>query len=211
MKTGILLAAVGAATIFGAPVAAAEDAGIIVSPIGGQAELVNGAVVQSWTVLELQPSPDFIPYQVQGTLWEAIVTDEAVQGSATPIVSDFNARAADGVNYRALFEVPTALGVNPATLAQGQEVGGKIYFDVTGADPSSVVYNSLGQDRIMWQQPAAATTIEEIEVAVDGDQVTITDEEVIIGGDEAALEDTQIVIDGDQKAAEQAELEIVGY
>lgn len=211
MKAGILLAAAGAVAVFGAPVAAAEDTATIVTPIGGQAELVNGEVVQAWTVLELQPSLDFIPYRVQGTLWEAIVTDEAIQGSVTPIVSDFNARTDGGENYRALFQVPTALGVIPATLAQGQDVGGKIYFDVTGADPSSVVYNSLGQDLIEWQQPAAETIIEEIEVAVDGDQVTITDEELIVGADEAALEETEIVIEGDQSAAEQTELAIVGY
>jgi len=210
VKTGILLTAVGAAAIFGAPMAAAEDADITVTQIGGQAELVDGAVVQAWTVLELQPSLDLIPYQVQGTLWEAVVTDEAIQGSVTPIVSDFNARAAGGENYRALFQVPTALGVSPATLAQGQEVSGKIYFDVTGPDPSSVVYNSLGQDVITWQQPAAGTTVEEMEVIVDGNQTTIIDEEVIVDGDEAALEETEIVIEGDQVAAEESELEIVG-
>lgn len=211
MKIGILFAAAGAVSIFGAPVAAAEDAGTIVTPIGEQAELVDGAVVQAWTVLELQPSLDFIPYQVQGTLWEAIVTDEAVQGSVTPIVSDFNARAGGGENYRALFQVPTALGVSPATLAEGQEVGGKIYFDVTGADPSSVVYNAFGQDRIVWQQSDAGTTIDIMEVDVDGNQVTITDEELILGDAGAALEETEILIDGDQVTSEQTELQIVGY
>ncbi len=210
MKTGILLTAAGAVALFGAPIAAAEDADTTVTQIGGQAELADGSVVQAWTVLELQPSFDSIPYQAQGTLWEAIVTDEAIQGSVTPIVSDFNARADDGANYRALFQVPTAMGVSPATLAQGQEVSGKIYFDVTGSDPSSVVYNSLGQDLIVWEQPAEVTTIEEMEVIVDGDQVTIIDEEAIVGEDGAALEETEIVIEGDQVVAEEAELDVVG-
>ena len=210
MKTGILLTAAGAVAIFGAPAAAADDAEITVTPIGTEAELVDGAVVQAWTVLELQPSFDFIPYQAQGTLWEAVVTDEAVQGSVTPIVSDFNARADGGDNYRALFQVPTTLGISPATIAQGQEASGKIYFDVTGADPSSVVYNSLGQDLIVWEQPAFGTTVEELEVIVDGDQTTIIDEEVIVGGDEAALEETEIIIEGDQVVEEETELEIVG-
>jgi hypothetical protein len=211
VKIGILLAAAGAVAIVGAPAAAADDAETTVTSIGGQAELVNGDVVQAWTVLELQPSLDFIPYQPQGTLWEAIVTDEAIRGSVTPIVADFNARAESGENYRALFQVPTAQGISPATLSQGQEVGGKIYFDVTGTDPSSVVYNSMGQDLIVWQQPTEQTTLEELEVDVDGDTVVITDEELIVDGDQAVLEETEIVIEGDNVVGEQSELEIAGY
>ena len=101
----------------------------------------------------LKPSSDTIPYQVRGTLWEATATDKAVAGSATPIVSNFNARAADGENYRALFQVATPQGVNPATIAQGQETSGKIYFDVTGPTPDTVVYNAGGRDVLVWDEP----------------------------------------------------------
>ncbi|WP_415794976.1 MPT63 family protein, partial [Mycolicibacterium frederiksbergense] len=124
--------------------------------LGSQAELVDGNVVQGWTVTGLKVSTDTIPYQPQGTLWEATATDHAIQGSAIPIVSNFNARARDGQTYRALFGVATAQGVNPATLAQGQQTSGKVYFDVTGSAPDSVVYATNATDLIVWVTPPPA-------------------------------------------------------
>jgi hypothetical protein len=91
-----------------------------------------------------------------GTLWEATATDEAIQGSAIPIVSNLNARASDGQLYCALFGVATPQGVNPAALNQGQKTSGKVYFDVTGASPNSVVYNAGGQDLLAWLQSASS-------------------------------------------------------
>lgn len=151
------VAAAGAAGTIGTATAFAEaDAGAApTSPIGNQAKLTDGSVVQGWTINDLKPSTDAIPYPVQGTLWEATATDEAIHGSATPIVSNLNARAADGQNYRVLFQVATPQGVNPATLAQGQKTTGKVYFDVTGEKPTSVVYNTGGQDLLTWAESAA--------------------------------------------------------
>lgn len=123
--------------------------------LGSQGKLVDGAVIQGWTITNLKPSSDVIPFPVRGTLWEATATDQAIQGSATPIVSNLNARSADGQTYRALFEVATPQGVNPSTLAPGQETSGKVYFDVTGASPDSVVYNAGGQDLLVWTQSAS--------------------------------------------------------
>ncbi|MGX9788338.1 DUF1942 domain-containing protein [Mycobacterium sp. MMS18-G62] len=125
-------------------------------PLGSQAKLVDGNVVQAWTITNLRTSSDTIPYPVAGTLWEATATDEAIEGGATPIVSNLNARAGSGQTYRALFQVPTAEGVNPATLAQGEKTTGKVYFDVTGDVPDSVVYNAGGQDLLLWVQPPPA-------------------------------------------------------
>lgn len=118
--------AAGAIAVAGAGIAAAEDA--TTQPIGSQGKLVDGNVVQGWTVSGLKQSSDTIPYPVAGTLWEVTATDEAIQGGVTPIVSNFNARAADGETYRALFGVATPQGVNPSTLQQGQTTSGKIYF-----------------------------------------------------------------------------------
>ncbi|MEV3903677.1 DUF1942 domain-containing protein [Mycobacterium sp. NPDC050551] len=148
--------AAGAAGVIAAPIAGADTAGVSTQDLGNQAELRDGNVVQHWTVTGLKPSSDTIPYQVRGTLWEATATDKAVAGPATPIVSNFNARAADGQNYRALFQVATPQGVNPATIAQGQETSGKIYFDVTGPAPDTVVYNAGGRDLLVWDEPPAA-------------------------------------------------------
>jgi hypothetical protein len=160
--------AAGAIGIAGAGIAAAEGAsdatdvataegvgiavpaGATTQPLGSQGKLVDGNVVQGWTVTGLKQSTDTIPYPVAGTLWEVTATDEAIQGGATPFVSNFNVRAKDGQTYRSLFGVATPQGVNPSTLNQGQETTGKIYFDVTGEQPDNVVYNAGGQDLLVW-------------------------------------------------------------
>jgi hypothetical protein len=145
-------ATAGAVGVVGAPIASAED--VTTQSIGSQAKLNDGNVVQGWTISNLKPSSDAIPYPVSGTLWEATATDEAIQGSATPIVSNLNARTGDGQTYRALFGAATPEGVNPSTLAQGQKTSGKVYFDVTGTSPTSVVYIAGGQDMLAWVQSA---------------------------------------------------------
>jgi hypothetical protein len=139
----------------GAPSALADDP--TATTQGNSAELTNGAIVQRWTVSGLKPSADVIPYPVAGTLWEATATDEAVRGSVTPVVSNFNARTADGQDYRVLFGVATPQGVNPATLPPGGTTSGKLYFDITGPAPTEVVYNAAGQDLALWR-PASPPT-----------------------------------------------------
>lgn len=143
--------AVAAAGSLGAPIAAADD--LTTTTIGNEATLTNGDVVQGWTIGDLKPSADQIPYPVAGTLWEATATDQAIQGSVTPIVSNLNARAKDGQTYRVLFGVATPQGVNPSTLGQGAKTSGKVYFDVVGDAPDSVVYNAGGKDLLVWVQP----------------------------------------------------------
>ncbi|MCV7229627.1 MPT63 family protein [Mycolicibacterium komossense] len=143
--------AVGAIGIISAPIASADPD---VTNLGSQAKLVDGNIVQGWTVANLRPSSDTIPYPVQGALWEATANDQAIAGSVTPIVSNLNARARSGETYRVLFGVATPQGVNPATLAQGEQTTGKVYFDVTGDAPDSVVYNAGGADLAVWVQPA---------------------------------------------------------
>ena len=122
--TTTVMAAAATVSIIGAPIASAED--VTTTTVGSQAKLVDGNVIQGWTISDLRPSSDAIPYPVAGTLWEATATDEALQGSATPIVSNLNARARSGETYRVLFGVATPQGVNPATLAQGQKTTGKV-------------------------------------------------------------------------------------
>jgi hypothetical protein len=143
------VAAAGSVGIIGVPIASADDA---TTTIGSQAKLVDGNVVQGWTITNLKTSTDAIPYPVAGTLWEATAADEAIEGGATPIVSNLNARTKSGQTYRVLFGVATPEGVNPATLAQGEKTTGKVYFDVTGDTPDSVVYSAGGQDALVWVQ-----------------------------------------------------------
>lgn len=159
IKPALAVVATAAATALamgGAPIASADTE---VQWLGQPGELVNGSVVQHWTVSHLKPSIDVLPYQPVGTLWEATASDEAIAGNVMPIVSNLNARAKNGDTYRVLFGVATPEGVNPATLAQGQKTTGKIYFDVTGASPDSVFYSSGGPDELLWLEapPAPAT------------------------------------------------------
>lgn len=154
VSTAIASTALAAALgLSGAPAVLAEPT---TTTLGSQAELVNGDVVQGWTVKDLKPSSDVIPHRVYGVLWEATATDTALAGSVIPIVSNFNARARNGETYRVLFGAATPQGVNPATIAQGQQTTGKLYFDVTGAEPDSVVYNAGGTDLAVWVTPAPA-------------------------------------------------------
>lgn len=147
-------AAAASLSVLYAPAAIADDS--VNHTLGSAAELTNGDVVQAWTVSDLKPSSDAIPYPVAGTLWEATATDHAVRGTVTPIVSNLNARARSGQTYRVLFGVATPQGVNPSTLPQGQKTTGKIYFDVTGDAPDRVVYNAGGPDLAVWVQPPPA-------------------------------------------------------
>ena len=62
----------------------------------------------------------------------------------------FNARADNGQNYRVLFQAPAPEGISGMTLTQGKESNGKIYFDVTGAKPTTVAYNDAVSDRLVW-------------------------------------------------------------
>ena len=161
MKVKILLAmsvtagavvAVGFAT---SPTASAwwpnNAQGATIQKFGTRETLVDGAgtVVRGWTVSDLRPARDVIPYRVRGHLWEARATDQAIRGTVTAIISDMSARASNGQSHRAIFNVPTAQGLNPATVAQGGRTSGKLYFDVTGERPNGVYNNSI-QDLLIW-------------------------------------------------------------
>ncbi|WP_077088668.1 MPT63 family protein [Mycobacterium rhizamassiliense] len=135
-------------------VAAGADDGAVVQQMCAQGTLFSNGVVQGWTVLDLEPSKDVIPADVRGALWEAAATDQATAGDAAPLIPNFSARAPNGDNYRALFEVPTQQGISPSGLPMGQSVTGKLYFDVTGQAPDSVVFND-GRDRLIWRGSAA--------------------------------------------------------
>ena len=139
-----------------ATAATAVAANPTVAGFGAREQLpdAGGAAVTGYSISELRSSSDAIPYPVSGQLYEVTAGVEAVQGTVTPIVSNFNARATDGATYRALYNVATPQGVNPSALAQGAKSTGKIYFDVTGAVPTSVVYNDGAQDLLIWTAAA---------------------------------------------------------
>lgn len=148
MKTavgsGILVAAIiGCCTP--APSARAESV-----DLGSTADIdvVDIEVEQHWTVNDLKPSTDVIPYSPTGTLWEATVT-ATLDNGGIPMVSGFSARSADS-HYPALWHVPSPLGIPPSVLPPGSSASGKIYFDAIGAPPTAVAYTVNGGDVIVW-------------------------------------------------------------
>jgi hypothetical protein len=144
---GLAIAANGAL----APSAAADPT---VDTSGGWNRLIdgNGAVITIWKVSDLKPSTDTIPgYPLAGKLWEATAAVRAAKGTVTPIIPDFNARAANGVNYPVLWQAATPAGISGATIQQGAKSTGKLYFDVSGPAPTQVVYSNAGTDLLVWK------------------------------------------------------------
>jgi hypothetical protein len=145
-----------------APAASADtDNAVPTHHFGERIELTDGAVVQGWTIDALRPSADAIDYRPEGALWEASATDVALQNSAIPVIPHLFARAPGGDEYRVLFRVASAQGLSPAPLEQGQMATGKVYFDVTGEAPDSVVYRDGDATRLTWlpAPPAPAPAV----------------------------------------------------
>jgi len=143
----VVMATIG---ITSAPIASADPT---VGKFGSELTMVDavGQVVLSWTVSDLKPSTDTIPgYRLAGKVLEATATVKAIQGSVTPAIPQLNAFADDGTNYQALWQTNAPNGISGATIAQGQESTGKIYFDVTGPPPTAVALNNGMEDLLIW-------------------------------------------------------------
>jgi Domain of unknown function (DUF1942) len=148
-KTAIGAGGIAAAGIFTAVTAVAAPPTI--QGFGTSEQLVDGPLVTAYTVGSLQPASVTIPgYTPKGQLYQANITAQSTGGTVTPVVSDFNARAASGQSYRVIDTVPVPNGLNPAPITQGNQVSGSVYFDVTGAQHNEVVYNDGVQDVLMW-------------------------------------------------------------
>jgi hypothetical protein len=144
-------AALATVGIAGTPTASADYASV--DNLGKWHRLAdpNGIDVTYWKVSDIKPSTDVVPdYPLNGTLWEASATARAERGSVTPYVPNFVARSPDGTDYRAVWQYDSPNGISSARLAQGDETTGKLYFDVTGPPPNSVVYNNGIEDNLVW-------------------------------------------------------------
>ncbi|MFG1930019.1 DUF1942 domain-containing protein [Mycobacterium sp. NPDC048908] len=136
MKVTKLAGVVAAAAItfsFGAVTAAPAGAANNIKTYGQPEALEDawGNPMITYIVHGLNPSSDAVPHS--GRLYEANVTNEG----GVPIAALFNARAENGQNYRII----------------GGGIPGKIYFDVVGDTPNSVVYNDGVQDLMVWVSP----------------------------------------------------------
>jgi Domain of unknown function (DUF1942) len=137
-------------------VPAAADAAS--ASFGSAQKVTDGNVVTSYTVSSPQPSSDTINTPVVGKLYSAKVSVQAVQGSSTPSIPFFNARTSSGDNYRVLWQAYAPNGLSGATLPPGGTASGNIYFDVTGAAPTTVAYNDGVQDRMVWGGSSSSTS-----------------------------------------------------
>ncbi len=123
---GVAAIAIGMAAATAAPASAIDN----IKPFGQPESLkdVTGAPMITYTVHGLKPSSDAVFHN--GQLYEANVTFEG----GVPLAPMFNARAENGDNYRVV----------------GGGIPGKLYFDVVGMTPNSVVYNDSGRDLLGW-------------------------------------------------------------
>jgi len=148
----VAAASAGLIGIMGAAPAGADAAS---AGYGSPQSVTDVDVVTSYTVWQPQPSSDVINVPIVGKLYESKVLVAAVEGAATPSIPFFNARSGND-NYRVLWQAYAPNGLSGATLPQGANASGKIYFDVTGAAPTSVVYNDAVQDRLRWGGSSAS-------------------------------------------------------
>jgi hypothetical protein len=149
VKSAIGATGIAAASIFAAATAVAAPP--TMGGFGTSEQLVDGPLITNYTVSNLQPANVTIPgYTPQGQVYQANVTAQANSGAVTPVVSDFNARAASGQQYRVIDTIPVPNGLSPAPILQGNQSTGTLYFDVTGAQPNQVVYNDGTQDVLLW-------------------------------------------------------------
>jgi Domain of unknown function (DUF1942) len=97
-------------------------------------------VVQQWTVSDLRASAVTAPgYPFAGRLWEATVSVQALTGTVTPVIPNVYAVSKSGDRYQVLWQLASPTALPGATINQGQTSTGKLYFDVTGADPLAVI------------------------------------------------------------------------
>ena len=137
---GVAAVAIGMAASTAVPASATNN----IKPFGQQEtinDLATGGPLIGYTVHGLSPSSDAVPHN--GQLYAATVTVDGFGVWATPVVPMFNARAESGQNYRVI-----GGGVAPAP--PGGSTTGKLYFDVVGDVPNSVVYNDGSQDLLAW-------------------------------------------------------------
>jgi hypothetical protein len=145
LKTTAAAAGIAATGLFTATPALADPQTVA---FGQLAEIPGAAGVGAidYTVGPLQPSGH------NDGVYFSEVTAKGVNGSPTPNIADFNARAANSSTY-AVVKGNEPDGLPNQPLAPGAEINGRLYFDVKGGTaPDSVVYRDAGgTDKVVWK------------------------------------------------------------
>ena len=119
-----------------------------IKPFGDPARIIdnNGNTTIAYLVRDLNPSSDDVAHN--GQLYEATLVVQAYGAPADPRVTNFGARALSGEFYPMIPAAPG--GIDGAQLAPDTSVTGKLYFDVVGPVPNSVVWNDGNRDILGW-------------------------------------------------------------
>lgn len=133
----LVVAAAVTAAVFGfgavnvAPASAADN----IKTFGEQERLNgwNGMPYIGYTVFTLAPSDDPVPHN--GDLYAAKLMIDGFGGNTNPMIERFGARAQSGEYYPSI---------------QGASNFSKLYFDIVGPVPNSVVWNDGIRDILAW-------------------------------------------------------------
>ena len=142
-KATATAAGIAAAGLVAATPASADPQALT---FGQQAEISSMGGTINYTVSDLQPSGH------NDGIWYSDVTATGVSGNATPNIADFNARAVNSSTF-AVMKGNETDGLPEGPLPLGQQVTGRLYFDVrNGTNPDSVVYrDAVGTDKVVWK------------------------------------------------------------
>jgi hypothetical protein len=133
---------IGAVTV--APASATDNIKIF-----GEQERISyipGVPVIGYTVTNFGPSTAPVPHN--GKLYEATLNVAAFGVAVDPKIQGFMVRAESGDGDPVLLNAPG--GINSGQLPPGGNTTGKLYFDVIGDTPNSVVWNDGTRDILAW-------------------------------------------------------------
>ena len=148
MNGPLKLAATAVCAVAAISLAAPASAVDNIKPFGDQIRVIDtvGNPIIGYTVSDFGPSSADVPHN--GQLYAATLAVQAYGAPANPAVIMFNARAQSGEGYRAILEGPDV--ITAASVPAGTTSSGKLYFDVTGDTPNSVVLNDGMRDVFAW-------------------------------------------------------------
>jgi hypothetical protein len=126
----------------------------------------NGLPYIGYTAGKLRPSSDPVPHN--GKLYAAKLTIDGFGGNYPPFIERFGARAESGDFYPSIW---------------GASNGGKLYFDVVGDIPNSVVWNDGIRDILAWVPGEPGSTAAPVVVPPEGDE----NSQVIVPGGQSAV------------------------
>ena len=134
----------GIGTITAAPASATDNIKIF-----GEQMRINyrpAVPMIGYTVTNFGPST--APVGHAGTLYEATLTVQAFGSAVNPNIERYLTRAESGIGNPVILNAPG--GIGGGQLPPGGSTNGKLYFDVFGDAPNSVVYNDGTRDILAW-------------------------------------------------------------